>query len=77
MPKDFRKDVGRISQKDLVEKYSCQGTGASTGLNRSLRRQFFNIQPINTGQLAGGFEILSGVKLFELVHLFGDEAAIK
>ena len=25
MPKDFRKDVGRISQKDLVEKYSCQG----------------------------------------------------
>lgn len=25
MPKDFRKDVGRISQKDLVDKYSCQG----------------------------------------------------
>ena len=23
MPKDFRKDLGRISQKDLVEKYSC------------------------------------------------------
>lgn len=41
MPKDFRKDVGRISQKDLVEKYSCQGTGDSTGLNRSRSRQVF------------------------------------
>lgn len=55
MPKDFRKDVGRISQKDLVEKYSCQGTGDSTGLNRSLRQAIFYIQPINTGQLVGGF----------------------
>ncbi|CAK9017952.1 Neuferricin homolog (Cytochrome b5 domain-containing protein 2 homolog) [Durusdinium trenchii] len=25
MPKDFQKDVGRISQKDLLEKYGCKG----------------------------------------------------
>lgn len=23
MPKDFRKDLGRISQKELLEKYGC------------------------------------------------------
>ena len=30
MPKDFQKDVGRISQKDLLEKYGCKGDAMGT-----------------------------------------------